>query len=316
MVRALGPKETILPINPGSIKEPAHKPIQGFAPPGGMLRKVLNDDTWGKLAQTRGMTAWELIRYNYPGLSTDRRTAIREVNWYLQERVGCKLLASDQNSYRFSSADIPGLIWMPIPGLPPGPDALARKTVLSVLRGPKIAKMNFGVGRFVIFSSQYEEVAQAIERGFIKVHGDPTRSNNALYHYDTNVIDIAPGMTDYGLIVHECTHAIFDIQKYTAAVEEAEGIAYVAQQLYGLLNSPTGRRGPWNAESDYANLLSWLGWQTVIDEAGALADKVATDFYVTAAEAATLYMGLRLTNFYRDKVDNIESFDGLDAAFY
>jgi hypothetical protein len=59
------------------------------------------------------MSAWELIRYNYPGLPPDQQEASREVNWYLQEYVGCKQLTSDKRNYIFSGADTPGEIWLP-----------------------------------------------------------------------------------------------------------------------------------------------------------------------------------------------------------
>ena len=54
--------------------------------------KVVNNDSWVSLAATAGMPPWDLIRYNYPGLPADLQQAAREVNWYLQEYVGCTTL--------------------------------------------------------------------------------------------------------------------------------------------------------------------------------------------------------------------------------
>lgn len=59
------------------------------------------------------MTPWELIRFNYPGLPANQQEAAREVNWYLQEYVGCTVLTADQKNYCFSSSANPGTVWLP-----------------------------------------------------------------------------------------------------------------------------------------------------------------------------------------------------------
>lgn len=101
---------TILPY---CIRRPANPVARDYRPASGQKYKVVDGDNWGSVAQQKGMNAWELIRYNYPGLPASHQQAALEVNWYLQEYVGCKKLTEDLKNYCFSSAAAPGQIWLP-----------------------------------------------------------------------------------------------------------------------------------------------------------------------------------------------------------
>lgn len=76
-------------------------------------------------------------------------------------------------------------------------------------------------------------------------------------------IEVAPVVHDNGLIVHECTHAIFDLRKLTTSVEQSEAFGYLAQALYGWLvrGGPPARR--YMVSPDYADFWSWGGWQLI-----------------------------------------------------
>lgn len=100
-------------INPNCIKPPSTPVDQNYRPPSGRKYKVTDSDSWVTLAKRTGMSPWELIRYNYPGLPANERQASLEVNWYLQQYVGCTKLTLDHNNYCFSSSDSPGQIWLP-----------------------------------------------------------------------------------------------------------------------------------------------------------------------------------------------------------
>ena len=118
-----------MPILSSSIQRPPMPVAKTYRPPGGGVRyKVQDGDTWVKLAGSVGLDAWALIRSNYPGLPTDFQQAARQVNWYLQEYVGCVMVTPDQRNYVFSS----GEIWMPAPAPAPAltPDEQAKKAVL------------------------------------------------------------------------------------------------------------------------------------------------------------------------------------------
>ncbi|MDX1979860.1 MAG: hypothetical protein SFV51_06310 [Bryobacteraceae bacterium] len=100
-------------IHPNCIKKPASPVSRSFVPAGGKPYKVKDGDSWVSLAAAKGMDPWTLIRFNYPGLPAANGQAALEVNWYLQEYVGCVKLTSDNKNYCFSSAATPGIVYLP-----------------------------------------------------------------------------------------------------------------------------------------------------------------------------------------------------------
>lgn len=302
-------------INPSSIRRPVSPVARAYTPANGQKYKVKDGDSWVSLASSRGISPLDLVRFNYPGLPADVQFAASEVNWYLQEYVGCTRLTPNQRNYAFSSSATPGEIWLPnaAPAVPLTPEQAVRNRVLSILRGPVVGRMNFGVGRIFIPSSNYEMVAKAIEGGFITVKVDPSLSNSAVYYWGYNRIDLSP-TSDPALIVHECTHAIFDLRKITTRVEETEGLAYVAQALYGLLD-----RGPsarYIVSRDPLHPVSWTAWQLIFDESSRLAGLLMSTHQVTDDDAATLSWAIKNANWYRPRADKPEVNDGVADAFY
>ncbi|MBA3447142.1 MAG: hypothetical protein H0T56_05985 [Pseudaminobacter sp.] len=301
-------------ILPNSIKRPVNLTPRNYVPASGRKHKLQDTDNWGLLATSVGMTPWDLVRYNFPLLPTDLQQAAREVNWYLQEYIGCSRLTPNNRNYRFSSSA--GEIWLPVrpAAVPPTPNQI----ILATLREPVVARMNFGVGRMFIPSSQYEWVAKAIEGGYISVVENPALSGSAVYHYGANRIDVPaygglPSLGQRALIIHECTHAIFDLRKMTSPVEESEGMAYVAQALYSRLNGATGRHV---VSPDPADIVSWMAWQVIFDASTAVAEIVARKYTASDDEASALYWAIKNANFYRARVGKSEMFDGVADAFY
>jgi hypothetical protein len=277
------------------------------------------------------MAPWDLIRYNYPRLPADLQEAAREVNWYLQEYVGCTQTTPDNRNYVFAGAN-PGEVWLPnstpaaappptSPATPPAPltpDQIARNAVLATLRDPAVTLMNFGVGRLYIPANQYEWVAKAIEENYITVREDASLTGSAYYNWKDNRITVPPygGNPSIGqraLIIHECTHAIVDLRMITTHVEETEGIAYVAQALYSNLKGHNHRHV---VSADPHDILSWISWQIIFDESRRLAAVVRQKYRVTEDEASSLHLAIRNANFYRHRVGNGEANDGVDASFY
>jgi hypothetical protein len=101
------------------IRRPTNPVPRSFTPVDGERYKVRDGDSWVALAQQASAAAsasvdpWGLIRYNFPGLPADTHAASMEVNWYLQEYVGCKLLTPERDNYVFSSSASPGIIYLP-----------------------------------------------------------------------------------------------------------------------------------------------------------------------------------------------------------
>jgi hypothetical protein len=292
-----------MPIRPDSIKPPANLVPRTFVPVNGHKHPVAIGESWVSLAATVGWSPWDLIRYNYPTLPADLQLASKEVNWYLQNYVGCTLLTPDQRNYRFSP---PGEIWLPLT-----PDQLARNLVLSTLRGPAVRRMTFGVGFLIILSAFYEDVAKAIEAGKIVVKAKS--GHIALYHgyLHPALIEVDPALGDLGLILHECTHAIFDMRKITTRVEQSEAFGYLAQALYGWLVRGGAPPNRYLVSRDPADLLSWVSWQLIFDESTRLAGILARKYWVSEDDAALLFKVIPTANIYRSRAGKVETNDGV-----
>jgi hypothetical protein len=298
-----------MPINPQHIKPPTNLVPRTYTPANGHKHRVQICDSWTTLATGAGMSAWDLIRYNYPRIPSDLQLAAKEVNWYLENYAGCTLLTPDQRNYRFGP---PGEIWLPNAAVALTPDQVATNLVLATLRDPAIRQMNFAVGFLFISSTYYEDIAKAIVAGKIVVKIDPALTNLAVYYGGETPARIAISSTisDMGLIVHECTHAIFDMLKLTTNVEQSEGFGYIAQALYGLLRyGPTARY----AVPFHWPPYSWVAWQAIFDESKRLAGLLKTNHWISGAEAATLYGAFKNSRGgdYDTRDGNVETNDGI-----
>jgi len=128
-----------------------------------------------------------------------------------------------------------------------------RQHVLRVLRGAEASRIRFTIpagGGLTINHVTFQRVAQAIEQNHIHVNvaNNFPAGVGALYHSDTNTIDTPPllGRTSEGLLLHECTHAAFDLGSTGIAAVADEAAAYVVDALYFRM---TGLARPrWNAQ--------------------------------------------------------------------
>ncbi len=294
-----------MPIHPNSIRVPTNPVSRTYVPPNGYQYPVQLSDSWQSLAPA-GMSAWSLIRYNYPTLPADLQLASKEVNWYLQNYVGCTLLTEDNRNYRFNP---PGQIWLP--NAPLTQDDIARQIVLSTLRSQAVNRLNFGVGPVWVFPSDYKMVLKAIEAGQIVVKA---RSGHIAYYHSSStpaLLEISTAMNDPGLIIHECTHAIFDMKKLTSHVSQSEAFGYLSQALYGWIvrgGAPANRYIP---SKDPSDPISQEAWQYIFDESTRLAGILVTRFWVSETEATILFNSIANANIYRSQVGNVVTYDGI-----
>jgi hypothetical protein len=93
-------------LNKGCEKYPK-KPNIPYPPAGGTQYRVKTNDDWGSVARAHGISAKELIHFNFG--TTDPP----EVNWFLRTMVGCVKSTHDRNNWMFSSEASPGLIYLP-----------------------------------------------------------------------------------------------------------------------------------------------------------------------------------------------------------
>src|SRR5262245_47542952 len=99
-----------------------------FVPRGGIRHPVTRGEKWTTIASG---DPWDLIDFNFPGTKrmkgTDPQRAMRWVNWYLREYVGCQT-SSDGENWEFDSGLTKGkgvwrggVIFTPPPAPPPPP---------------------------------------------------------------------------------------------------------------------------------------------------------------------------------------------------
>lgn len=95
------------PLPPEYEQEPALIKPEGFPPVNGIQYKVQDGDSLAGIAADGGIPPDTLLHYCFG--TTDPR----EVNWYLRNRVGCKIYSPGVKNFSFSTAADPGLIWLP-----------------------------------------------------------------------------------------------------------------------------------------------------------------------------------------------------------
>ena len=128
---------------------------------------------------------------------------------------------------------------------------IGKAEILAVLADPLLARMNFAVGDIMINAQQYKNVAAYIADGDIGVVSG--RGALAFYDGNRNEIETQAGnpplnLADRAQILHECTHAIADVNALDVLRLTDEVAAYLAQLTYMHISQPgplpTGPRGP------------------------------------------------------------------------
>ncbi|TWS98300.1 hypothetical protein [Reyranella sp. CPCC 100927] len=108
--------------------------------------------------------------------------------------------------------------------------------VIDVLQDPLVKRMNFRVGRVSLSAAEYGKVVDHLQTGDITVA--PAR-NGALYRPGPNTIELAgDSPLDVRVrrdIIHECTHALIDINAPGTTRLEGEVAAYLAEFTYLLM---------------------------------------------------------------------------------
>lgn len=124
---------------------------------------------------------------------------------------------------------------------------------MDILRGSPANRIRFhfdsGGSTHTISRRTFLRVANAIDRRTVSVTVSTTFDPGvgALYHSSTNNIETPPviGRVNEGLVMHECTHAAFDLTKTAVAAVDDEAASYVVDAMYFRM---TGLARPrWNA---------------------------------------------------------------------
>jgi hypothetical protein len=132
----------------------------------------------------------------------------------------------------------------------------------------------------------------------------------ALYDYASDRFKIPPGGSNPDLLVHEATHAIFDIRKIATGTGVSEGMAYIAQALFQRIKfGPQARYVPAMDQG----LISFMGWQMIFDLSRALAEVLIKTPYITRDRAEPLFNAVGMTVTYLGQGRNA-NFNGVPGA--
>ena len=123
---------------------------------------------------------------------------------------------------------------------------IGKQTVLGILRDSDAQKIKpFSFGGIGFDPKTFPVLAGFIDRGQVRVD-DSEKDGMAEYDYRTNTIILGFTWTvDHvkeALIVHECTHAVYDVAKTKMSTAISEAIAYIVQCQYLLVKRGDGKR--------------------------------------------------------------------------
>ena len=247
------------------------------------------DDWWSLQSHFKRCDVWDIIYYNFETYNPG------EVNWYLREWIGCRDVSADGKNYRFGA--LPGgrpmQIFIPNDDwLPPGPQqAAATQSALDILRDPVASRLAFKAGSVELKISDLAAVATAIDSGKITVIHRPCKGWMAEYRGGPNQLVIpfarTPPMGMRALMVHEAVHAAMDVAKTPQTMQQAEGLAYIAQALYSRRNG--GNLGAAVVNPPFIqNPRNFLAWTGIFKFAASIAEDIDTGVPVSNVDLAGL----------------------------
>jgi hypothetical protein len=177
-----------------------------------------------------------------------------------------------------------------------------------VLRDPVIQHIRFNVGSVPVTSRLFERVAERIRRGDIRVTYNPSLGRDAYYYSGSNELElsfqVASRDTQRGVIVHECTHAGFDLMKASKMrMVSSEAGGYLAQCVFVCFKNrdPTQRLRGDTPAKDKKFEVAWR-----------LAEKIKSGQQPTAAELQELRRAVLVDPDYRSiGWSSLAGFDGI-----
>jgi hypothetical protein len=268
-------------------------------------QNVTSVDNWNIL-QTRfhRCDVWDIIYYNFATYNPE------EVNWYLQEWIGCTDATPDGQNYRFGArADgRPMTIYIPVADwVPPGPRQVeARQAALAVLAEPVTLNLHFKAGALELRAGDMLAVANAITDGRITVIHRPCLGWMAQYRGGVGFNQLlvpfasAPPAGMKALMVHEAVHAAMDVARIPQTMQQAEALAYIAQALYSRRNG--GNLGAAVPQPAFAVApLNFVAWSGIFKKAGSIADDIDTGQPVSNLDLITLALSITIAPSYQNE---------------
>jgi hypothetical protein len=183
---------------------------------------------------------------------------------------------------------------------------IAKKTVLDDLRDSDTQNIkSFSFGGVGFDAKTFPVLAGFIDRGRIKVEYDGNKDGMAEYDYTSNTIFLGFRWTlddvKDALIIHECTHAVYDVANQKMSTAVSESIAYIVQCQFLLIKRGDAKR--LTSPSKAKDLVFELAWK--------LATKIQAGETPSPAEKNDLLEAVSKHPFYMGKSAADAGFDGV-----
>lgn len=183
---------------------------------------------------------------------------------------------------------------------------IAKRTVTGDLRDSDVQKIkSFSFDGVGFDAKTLKLLADFIDRGEIKVEYDGSKDGMAEYDYQTNTIILGFTWTiDHvkdALIIHECTHAVYDVAKKKMSTATSEAIAYIVQCQYLLVKRGDGKR--LTSPNKAKDLVFELAWK--------MAAKIQKGENPSASEKTSLQEAVSKHPYYMAKSAADAGFDGV-----
>jgi hypothetical protein len=150
-------------------------------------------------------------------------------------------------------------------------------------------------------------LAGIIDDDKISVEFDSKLSGQAAYDYASNTLVVGftkpETLTRKALLVHECTHAIYDCVRQNMNVQTSESIAYIAQCMYARLHAPAGSPRLQNANDVVRDEVFKTGWE--------IAGSILDGKNVSLSEQTAMISAVSKHPFYSGKFASSAGFDGV-----
>jgi outer membrane protein OmpA-like peptidoglycan-associated protein len=137
---------------------------------------------------------------------------------------------------------------------------LTDSDVMNILGDPIVSQIDFWIDNIHVRKDAYDKIADLIEREQILVVSgdDPDRAeySSRTDTLTTHKAEPPANLTDKGTLLHECTHAIVDMERVTCTWHTNEIAAYAAENLYYLLSNSSP--SPFNTEFGNKYVIPWI----------------------------------------------------------
>lgn len=178
--------------------------------------------------------------------------------------------------------------------------------VINTLDNANVSRIVFSFGPVTVNAAGYTSVKEAVRADRITVVYVPALGANvAVYRYSHNVFrlgfrSIGGSADKQALLVHESTHAIFDINDMDMKVKESEAGAYIAQSMFFYYLNEQAIRG--GATPTFQNPILRAAWP--------IAQAATSTPNISIPSLAPLYTAIANSRQYGGQAEDDIDFDG------